>query len=212
MSVERLIVDKVTRSYGSLRALDTVSLIAEAGQVTALLGGNGAGKSTLMKVLATLTRADTGRVMFDEHDILDDLHATRRTVGYLGHESMLDAVLTGRENLALFCKLYAVEASRINPLIERFDADTFADRPVRTYSRGQEQKIALCRALLHDPSVLLLDEPSTGLDQESQKRLWGEVREQADQGRVVLFSTHDQSAAQGIPDCRYVLNAGKLVE
>lgn len=186
----------LTKSFGATRALRGVDLELGAGAF-ALVGGNGAGKSTLLRVLGTLMRPDTGELSIDGLDARKDALKARARLGYVGHESMLDPVLTLRENLWFFGRLYGVAetAARAEDLIARFAASAFADTPVSDLSRGQEQAAALCRALMHQPAVLLLDEPSTGLDAAAQQRLAELIRLEADRGACVLFSTHDATLA-----------------
>lgn len=186
----------LTKSFGATRALRGVDLELGAGAF-ALVGGNGAGKSTLLRVLGTLMRPDAGELSIDGLDTRMEALKARAKLGYVGHESMLDPVLTLRENLLFFGRLYGVAgaATRADELIQRFAAEPFADTPVADLSRGQEQAGALCRALMHMPSVLLLDEPSTGLDTAAQNRLGELIRQEADRGVCVLFSTHDATLA-----------------
>lgn len=186
----------LTKSFGATRALRGVDLELGAGAY-ALVGGNGAGKSTLLRVLGTLMRPDAGELVIDGLDARKEALKARTKLGYVGHESMLDPVLTLRENLLFFGRLYGVgdAHARADELIQCFAAATFADTPVADLSRGQEQAAALCRALMHKPAVLLLDEPSTGLDTAAQQRLAELIRQQANQGACVLFSTHDATLA-----------------
>ncbi|MBX3460316.1 MAG: heme ABC exporter ATP-binding protein CcmA [Planctomycetes bacterium] len=199
----------LSRSFGATRALRDVSLSASPGEIVAITGANGAGKSTLVRILATLLRPDTGSFTLAELDGVAEATRVRALIGYLGHESMLDGALTGRENLRLFARLYGVNPSRTDELLARFEV-AFADSAVSTMSRGQEQTIGLCRALLHDPMLLLLDEPSTGLDAAAQQRLWQAAREHAGKGRIVIFTTHDHAAAAEVAQRRLELVGGAL--
>jgi len=182
----------LTKSFGAIKALRGVDCELGAG-ACALIGDNGAGKSTLLRVLATLMRADQGELSINGVDPRKSPIKARAQIGYVGHESMLDPVLTMRENLVFFGRLYAVAdpQARAEALIRRVQAAAFADNPVADLSRGQEQAAALCRALVHEPSVLLLDEPSTGLDAGAQQRLAELIKEESSRGACVLFSTHD---------------------
>lgn len=183
----------VSRSFGATKALRGADFTLAAGTLTALVGDNGSGKSTLLRVCATLLRPDAGDVEVCGISVLARPAVARARMGYLGHESMLDPVLTMRENLAFFARLYGVKSARarIETLVERLQAMAFADTPVAELSRGQEQAAALARALLHEPAVLLLDEPSTGLDTAAQSRLADVLQQEAQRGACVLFSTHD---------------------
>ena len=185
---------------------------AEPGSLTALTGGNGTGKTTLIRVLATILRPDDGKLSLGELDYRADALKVRGLIGYLGHESMLDAAMSMRENLQMFAALYGVAdaRARAEALITRFEADRFADLPVSELSRGQEQTAALSRALLHKPKLLLLDEPSTGLDKSARERLWLAARDQAKAGAAVIFSTHDHDSAASVADRVVEMRDGKL--
>lgn len=206
----QLTCNNLARSFGATRALRGVDLSAAPGDIIAVIGANGAGKSTLIRILATLLKPDSGSFTLGELDSRRDTTRLRAHVGYLGHESMLDAALTGRENLRLFARLYGMPAGRGDALIERFDA-RYADSQVSELSRGQEQTIGLCRAILHDPALLLLDEPSTGLDAAAQARLWQAAKDHAGAGRIVIFTTHDHTAAAGVAQRTLELKEGSVV-
>ena len=177
----RLTCSGIVKSWGATHVLRGLDINCDPGTVTALTGGNGTGKTTLIRVLATILKPDAGDLKLGEFDLRNQALKARARIGYLGHESMLDATLTIRENLHLFARLYGVNdpKARAVSLIERFEASDFADLPLTELSRGQEQRGALCRAIVHDPDLLLLDEPSTGLDAPSRERLWKVAREQA---------------------------------
>jgi heme exporter protein A len=186
-----------------------VSAHFDAGHVSMVLGPNGSGKSTLLSVLGTLTRPTSGRV---SHGTLGKTREQVRTVlGWVGHDSLCYADLTGRENIELAARLHglpgqgAFEAART-----RFDLGAFAERPFRTYSRGQRQRVALARALVHGPRLLLLDEPTTGLDASSVERLREVIRAEAAGGAVVVVITHDEAFARVTGDVQVVLERGRL--
>ncbi|MCC7508159.1 MAG: ABC transporter ATP-binding protein [Planctomycetes bacterium] len=205
-----LMCNNLTRNFGATRALRGVELSASPGDIIAVIGANGAGKSTLVRILATLLKPDSGSFTLGDLDSRRDTTRLRAHIGYLGHESMLDAALTGRENLRLFARLYGMPAGRGDELIERFEA-RYADSPVSELSRGQEQTIGLCRAILHDPALLLLDEPSTGLDAAAQARLWQAAKDHAGAERIVIFTTHDHTAAEGVAQRTLELKEGSVV-
>lgn len=202
----------VSKNFGAVKALRGVSFELKEGTVTALVGGNGAGKSTLMRVCATMTRPDSGTLTVAGLDVARQTLKARAALGFVGHESMLDAALTVRENLTLFGRLYGVAdpRARAAELIEHLGTAAFADAPVAELSRGQEQMAALGRALVHRPALLLLDEPSTGLDDAAQRRLARIVRDEADRGACVFFSTHDP-ALLPIAQITLRLESGNLV-
>lgn len=208
----KLVAEGITKSWGATHVLRGVDFSVEPGSLVALIGANGTGKSTLIRIFATILRPDDGNVSLGELDCRAQPLKARALLGYLGHESMLDAALSMRENLRLFAALYGVQdhTARADALIERFQAARYADLPVSELSRGQEQTAALCRALVHNPRLLLLDEPSTGLDKDARERLWQAAREQAQTGAVVIFSTHDHDSAQSVADRVVELRDGKL--
>jgi ABC-2 type transport system ATP-binding protein len=203
---------KLSKAYGHTVALRELNFEAQAGELVALTGDNGAGKSTLLKVLATLLRPDAGTCRVLGHDVAQAPAALRASLGYVGHESMLDRALTLRENLRLFAALYGATPARIDALIERLGADNFADNAVGELSRGQEQAAALGRALIHAPRVLLLDEPFNALDPQARERLGKLLFEEAATGVTVLFSTHDLEGAARLATRQAHMEAGKLRE
>jgi heme exporter protein A len=206
----RVELSGVSKTFGPVRALSGVSARFDAERVTVLAGSNGSGKSTLLAIVAGLTRPTSGRV--DYGRLGSDRAAVRSNIGWLGHDSLCYGELSGRENVELAARLRgldpkaAYEAAR-----RRFELDGFGDRPVRTFSRGQRQRIALARALLHAPDLLLLDEPTTGLDVASVDRLVAIVKEEAQRGAIVVLVTHDSEVAKRLGDHRLVLERGRLV-
>jgi heme exporter protein A len=201
----------VTKTYGAVRALVGVSASFEPGRVSMVLGPNGSGKSTLLAIVGTLTRPTSGKVV---HGKSGSTRAeVRRSLGWVGHESLCYVDLSGRENIELAATLHGLDpTAAFESARARFDLGTFAERPVRTYSRGQRQRVALARALVHEPRYLLLDEPTTGLDTASVQRLVGVVRAEAERGAVVLVVTHDEDFAKRAGDGRTVLDRGKVKE
>lgn len=179
-----------------------------AGEVLAVLGHNGAGKSTLLSILGTLTTPTSGRVDFKA--LGRDRQEIRARLGWLGHESLCYADLSGRENLAFAGKLYGVSDEGVLAVLRRFDLGAYADRPLRTCSRGQRQRVALARALVHDPKLLLLDEPTTGLDTEGLGKLVEIVRDAASRGAFVVVVTHDVSFAEACGARTVTLERGAL--
>jgi ABC-type multidrug transport system ATPase subunit len=201
----------VTKTYGPVRALVGVTAEFVAGRVSMVVGPNGSGKSTLLSILGTLTRPTSGKV---SHGSLGRTREQVRTIlGWVGHDSLCYADLTGRENIELAARLHglaphpAFESAR-----ERFELGAFAERPFRTYSRGQRQRVALARALVHSPRLLLLDEPTTGLDTKSIEALRVVLRAEAAGGAVVVVITHDEGFASAAGDVRVALDRGRIKE
>ncbi len=211
MAFAEIRVKKLVKLYGRTRALAGVSLTLPAGAVTVVEGPNGSGKSTLLHCLALLAKPTSGHIEFGKLDGRRHAQQVRRYLGVLTHASMLYPDLTGRENLRFYAELHGVPSSRADALCERFEIGRFVDRAVRTYSRGQLQRVALARALVAEPSLLLLDEPSTGLDAAGVQRLVEVVRAERDRGAVVVLITHDDEFAQQVADRRVRLRRGQLM-
>jgi heme exporter protein A len=202
----------VSRHFGRRRALSHVSFSCTAGDIFGLLGPNGAGKSTLLSILATLLRPSSGEVRYGARSVRDGGAAVRARLGLLGHELQLYPELTAAENLRFFARLYglpAVDARVRHALAEAALADR-ADDAVSGFSRGMRQRLALERALLHDPRLLLLDEPFTGLDQASGAVLIARLRALAAGGRLIVIATHDLDLADGLLTRSVILKEGRV--
>ena len=201
------------RRFAGVAALHALDLTVGAGEAVAVFGPNGAGKSTLLRLLATLLRPSTGSLRLFERAVDDGGAAARRRVGFLSHQSFLYPDLTPTENLDFYARMFHVArpSDRVRGLIERVGLTGWAHRPVRTLSRGLEQRCALARALVHEPELLLLDEPFTGLDVDASDMLTGMLRETHAKGTTLLMTTHDM--ARGFEVCRraIILNRGRLV-
>lgn len=216
MGIDRVEIERVGKRYGTERALAAVSLELRAGTMCALLGHNGAGKTTLLGILSTLVRPSAGTVAYRAGTSALVGEAARREIGVLAHTSLCYAELSARENLALFAGLYDLPGDGGGALIEatldRVGLDPRArDRAARTYSRGMIQRLALARALLTRPSLLLLDEPFTGLDRGGALALGAELGALRDAGAIVVVVTHDLEAIAGRADHVTILRRGQLV-
>ncbi|MCS6797123.1 MAG: heme ABC exporter ATP-binding protein CcmA [Myxococcota bacterium] len=203
----------LVKVWGATRALAGVSIRFEPATITAVLGPNGSGKSTLLALLAGLVRPSSGRVLWNGRDVRRLSADWRARVGIVGHAPMLYPELTARENLRVMATLHGLADAtrRVERALDRFEAGSFADRALGRCSRGQVQRVALARALLHAPDLLLLDEPSTGLDVASTARLEQAVREERDRGAVVVLVTHDEGLATRLADRVVRLQRGRLV-
>jgi len=213
-ALDRVEIRKVAKRYGSERALAGVSLDLAAGSMCALLGHNGAGKSTLLGVVSTLVRPTGGSVAYRSNGAAVTGAEVRREIGMLAHASLCYAELSARENLALIAGLYEVDGSpaAIDGVLDRVGLDRKArDRAARTYSRGMVQRLALARALLTRPSLLLLDEPFTGLDRDGALALGEQLGVLRDAGAIVVVVTHDLEAIAGRADHVAILRRGQLV-
>lgn len=201
----------VTRTFGRRRALNRVSFSAGAGTITALLGHNGAGKSTLLSIAATLLRPTSGTVKYGEHDG-DSGAALRGRIGMLGHDLYLYPELSAAENLRFFARIYGVPdvERRVARGLEHANLVDRGDDAVSGYSRGMRQRLALERALIHEPRLMLLDEPFTGLDEASREALRQRLRTARAAGTIIILTTHDIAAIANLTDSSVRLVDGKL--
>ncbi|HEU4614889.1 MAG TPA: ABC transporter ATP-binding protein [Kofleriaceae bacterium] len=213
-ALDQVEIKKVAKRYGSERALAGVTLELRAGSMCALLGHNGAGKTTLLGVLSTLVRPSAGAVTYRSSGKAVEAEDVRRQIGMLAHQSLCYAELTAIENLELFAGLYDVDgsAAAIKAILDQVGLEPRArTRAVRTYSRGMQQRLALARALLTKPSLLLLDEPFTGLDRDGALSLGKQLGELKASGAIVVVVTHDLEAIAGRCDHVAILRRGGLV-
>ena len=200
MTRHPVVVDDLVHTFGRARALDGVSLTAGTG-VTGLLGPNGAGKTTLLRVLATLLRPHGGRARVLGAALPQEAWRVRGRVGLLGHDPLLYRDLTARENLRFHARLHGVAAARVEELLAAVGMDRRADEPVRTFSRGMVQRVAAARAVLHDPPLVLLDEPRANLDPAAAALLEPLVGRAS--GRTRVLVTHDVEG--GLAECDLAL-------
>jgi heme exporter protein A len=190
-----------------------VEMSVAAGQVMALLGDNGAGKSTLIRIISGLAKADRGEIFLDGLSLENVGHELRRYIGLVSHAPLLYDSLSAEENLAFFADMYDIQepAARIATILHEVDLWARRRDPVRTYSRGMVQRLAIGRAILHNPPVLLLDEPDTGLDQSSAQMLHELIRSLGAGNRAILLSTHNLDRAVKWADSVSLLVGGKIV-
>jgi heme exporter protein A len=212
LDFDRVTVADVSRHFGRRRALSRVSFTCEAGRIVGLLGPNGAGKSTLLSILATLTAPSSGEVRYGTATAREAGAAIRARLGSLGHDLYLYPELTARENLHFFGRLYGLAdvPALTEAALDRAGLRERGDDLVLGYSRGMRQRLALERALLHRPRLVLLDEPFTGLDDASTGGLLERLRALRDEGTIVLVTTHDLDVVDGLLDEAVVLRDGRL--
>jgi ABC-2 type transport system ATP-binding protein len=208
--------DHLVKSYGPVKALDGLSFTVAPGSVFGLLGPNGAGKSTTVKILTTLSRPDSGTAVVAGHDVLREPEAVRRAIGVVTQRSGSDPQATGRENLQLAGRIHGLRgrelAARVDDLLGRFDLDAAAGRIVRTYSGGMQRKLDVAIGLVHRPSVLFLDEPTTGLDPQARSQMWAEIeRMSAGDGMAILLTTHYLEEADHLASTLAIVDQGKVV-
>jgi len=208
-------VTGLRRAFGAVKALDGADLVARAGAVTALVGPNGSGKTTLLLVLAGLLVPDSGQVRVAGHDPVTDNAGARARTGWMPDAFGTWDSLTAREVLTTFADAYRVDrttaAARIDELLATVHLSEYADQPAAVLSRGQKQRLGLARALVHDPQVLLLDEPASGLDPRSRVDLRLLLRRLADEGRTVLVSSHVLAELDEMADDAVFLSRGRTV-
>ena len=212
LDFDDLVVEDVSRHFGRRRALSHVTFQATRGTVLGLLGPNGAGKSTLLALLATLLRPSGGRIRYGAHDAAAPSPALRASIGVLGHDLFLYPELTALENLEFFAGLYALAdpgAAAADALRQADLADRAGDA-VSSFSRGMRQRVALERALIHRPRLLLLDEPFTGLDDASTEALAARLRSLRQTGAIVVLATHDLDLAEGLFNRVVFLRDGRM--
>ena len=204
----------VAKRFGAVQALDSVSFAAEDGRITALLGPNGAGKSTALRILWTVLRPDAGTAQVGGLDVVEHPQAVRRSIGIMPHGANLYGNLTGRENVAYFASLHGLTGSALDNAVERalrlLDIERIADRRAKGFSQGERTRVALARALVHDPKTLILDEPTNGLDVGATRALRDVVRERRDAGCCVLFSSHVMQEVAALCDTIVILAAGSV--
>ncbi|HLI61325.1 MAG TPA: ABC transporter ATP-binding protein [Solirubrobacteraceae bacterium] len=198
----------VSRWFGERAALQDVSLSLPAGQTLAVLGRNGAGKSTLLRILATLLRAQRGSVEIFGEALPRAAHRVRGRLGLLAHEPLLYRELTARENLVYHARLHRLPLARVDEVLRSVQMDRRADEPVRTYSRGMVQRIAVARTILHDPPLLLLDEPRANLDPAAGELIEPLVGRAS--GRTRVLTSHDPRAALAEADQVLALRDGRV--
>jgi ABC-2 type transport system ATP-binding protein len=209
--------ERLVKTYpGDVRALDGLSLAVPAGTIFGLLGPNGAGKSTTVRILTTLSRADSGSARVAGRDVVADAGAVRRAIGCVGQRSGVDRDATGRENLVLQGQIHGLGgrtlAARCDELLAQFGLGEAADRFVRTYSGGMQRRLDIAMALVHRPSVLFLDEPTTGLDPEVRADMWAEIhRLSRDEGLTILLTTHYLEEADKLASDLAIVDRGQVV-
>ena len=207
-------VNGLHKSFGEVRAIRGISFEAKDGRVTGLLGPNGAGKSTTLRILYTVLKPDSGTATIDGVDVVGDALAARGRIGTLPHGSGLYPHLTARENIAYYAMLCDMSPeiidARVQTVIDQLDINDFADRRTKGFSHGECTKVALARALVHDPQNIILDEPSNGLDVMATRSLRDLILKLKDAGRCVLFSSHVMQEVAALCDDIVIIAHGKV--
>jgi ABC-2 type transport system ATP-binding protein len=208
-------VEDISKSFGTTRALAGVDMSVPAGTVQGLLGPNGAGKTTLVRILATLLAPDTGQARISGVDVQKDPNTVRSLIGLAGLYAAVDETLTGRENLVMVGRLYRLGAklakTRAGESLERLGLAEAADRPVKTYSGGMRRRLDLGASLVGRPRVLILDEPTTGLDPRTRLDMWAFIRDLVAEGTTVLLTTQYLEEADQLADHSIVIDRGQVI-
>lgn len=207
-------VDDIHKSFGTVEAVRGLGFTAPDGKITGLLGPNGAGKSTTLRVLYTVLKPDSGTATIDGHDVVTDSLAARRCTGALPHGAGLYPHLTARENIAYFARLCGLPKSelngRVDHIIEQLAIGDIAHRRTKGFSQGERTRVALARALVHDPQNVILDEPSNGLDVMATRALRELILELKAAGRCVLFSSHVMQEVAALCDEIVIVAHGRI--
>ena len=205
----------LVKSYGGTPAVQDVSFEVGRGQVLGLLGPNGAGKTTTLDMLTTLQPLDGGRASVAGFDVATQPRRVRAVIGLAGQSAAVDEMLTARENLRLFGWLYRLERStlgrRVDEVVDRFGLAEFADRPASTYSGGERRRLDVAAALIADPPVVFLDEPTVGLDPRSRSALWATITDLAEQGTTIVLTTQYLEEADRLADRIVLLGQGRVL-
>jgi heme exporter protein A len=206
-------IRRLTKAFGSHTVLRDVSLTVGDGEFLTLVGPNGAGKTTLLRIVATLSRPTEGEVWLDGWNLADGVAEARRRIGFISHQPLLYGDLTAVENLRFFGRLYDLSgpSKRLDEVLAQVGLLERRRDPVRTFSRGMQQRLAIARAILHQPAVMLMDEPYTGLDQEAAAMLDQVMRIVGAASRTVLMTTHNLDRGLAMSDRVAILSGGRLV-
>ncbi|QKT06500.1 ATP-binding cassette domain-containing protein [Gordonia sp. X0973] len=206
-------VRDLRKSFGDNEVLRGVDFAVARGAVTALLGSNGAGKTTIVKILATLLPADGGTASVDGHDVGTAARRVRESISLTGQFAAVDEILTGRENLVLIARLRHLDdpGAVADELLERFDLVGAGSRAVSTHSGGMRRRLDIAMSLVGDPSVIFLDEPTTGLDPQARQAVWETITALAEGGTTVLLTTQYLDEAEQLADRIVILHGGKII-
>lgn len=210
-----VLIHKLQKRYGSVEAVKDVSFQVEPGEIFGLLGPNGAGKTTTLRILCTLTKPDAGKIELSGISVVDSPKAARQRLGYVAQEVALDKVLTGRELLELQAALYHLPSNiakeRINTILGILGLNKWADKKTGTYSGGIRKRLDLAAGLLHQPDVLVLDEPTVGLDIETRQVMWDFLRQLREDGTTVLITSHYLEEIDALADRVAIIDRGVVI-
>ena len=209
-------VENLSKTFGDFTAVDSVSFTVAPGEIFALIGPNGAGKSTIIKMLTTLLPPASGKARVAGYDIVTQATDVRRSIGYIPQLLSSDGALTGRENLLLSARLYAIpraeQSGRIKEALEFMELDEEADDLVQSYSGGMIRRLEIAQSMLHQPSVIFMDEPTVGLDPVARKALWEHVQALRGKHRItIILTTHYMEEVEELADRMVLLNKGRII-
>ncbi|KAF2512610.1 gliding motility-associated ABC transporter ATP-binding subunit GldA [Flavobacterium foetidum] len=205
-----IVVNNISKSYGTQKALNSISFSIQKGEIVGFLGPNGAGKSTLMKILTTYLLADKGQALVNGHDVMTNTKEVQRSIGYLPEHNPLYLDLYIREYLAFNADVYKVPKSRIEEVIQLTGLTPESHKKIGQLSKGYRQRVGLANALLHDPEVLILDEPTTGLDPNQLMEIRNVIKN-AGKNKTVFLSTHIMQEVEAICDRVIIIDKGQIV-
>ena len=207
--------DGLSKKFGKVQALSDLSLTLPAGKPVAILGPNGAGKTTFIRMVATLLQPDRGLLLVGGHDVVRDPMAVRRMIGLAGQSAAVEEMMTGRENLVMVARLYGQPAGAAKQsaarILEQMDLEEAADRHVRTYSGGMRRRLDLGASLVGSPRLLLLDEPTTGLDPGSRNEVWDGIREMSWAGTDIVLTTQYLDEADHLASSIVIIDGGRVI-
>jgi len=208
--------ENLTKYFGNLIAVDSVSFKVKKGEIFGLVGPNGAGKSTLIRMICTVLRPSAGKALVEGYDIIRQPQEVRKLIGVVQEKLILYAPLTPVENLEFFGKLYGLDSKvlkeRIKELLEEVKLSAVKDKPVGTFSTGMRQRLNIARALLHDPKLVILDEPTNGLDPQSVRWVRDYIVNLKNRGLTVILTSHDMYEIDELADTVAIMDKGKILE
>lgn len=205
----RLICDRVTKKFANTTAIDDISFDVEANCIV-VMGTNAAGKSTLLKMIATILKPDEGRLLLNDLDVVKHPNLVRRRLSYLPEEPALIETLSARENLKFFAKIKNTDPNVI--LLQTLKVELDSNKPVKNLSKGTRRKLSLYIALLGDPKILVLDEPTNGLDEEAKTSFWSELKKLKEKNVAMIIATHHIEEVKSLADVLLVLDKGRLIK
>jgi ABC-2 type transport system ATP-binding protein len=216
MSVSAIEIINLTKRFDDITAVDDLSLKIGWGELFGILGPNGAGKSTAVNVLSTLLEPTDGSATVDGHDVVFDPEGIRRVIGVCPQEPAFYPHLTGRENIELMGDMHLVPRDdlkdRINTMVEKIGMEDHVDRVAKNYSGGMIRRVSMLMALINDPKIALLDEPTVAMDPKSRRAVWDFIRELKAQGKAIILTTHYMEEAEELCDRVAIIDEGKLIE